>query len=226
MKNFLVTLIAMCWVTPGLTADTSAADLHQTLTKLMTLLPGEFDSGRQMRAEQATKTPKESVHGHVYRSFVPIDAPAIGQNALVSTVRYGGRDGQFDNFEFQVWILAVNQTKGAVQMKPHRFKTPEEYVANARNPRAFTELTPSELVPGHGGAGCPVYWTSDGDTLRGVTDPPCKSLSETMGIVLAWEWAYSLDESGVWINFAGRNEAGDIVNGRVDQMPWRLDKLN
>ncbi len=211
------------------TSGTALSDnehLEHLLVRLMTTLPGEFDSQQQMHAEQATNTPSESVHSHVYRSFIRIDAPAIGENVLVSTVRYGGRDGQFDNFEFQVWALTIDVEKSAVRMQPHRFKTPEKYLANNRNPNAFTNLVASELIPGNGAAGCPPYWVANADALRGATHPPCNSLSETMGIVLDWEWAFSLDESGVWINFAGRNEAGDIVNGRTDQMPWRLDKLD
>lgn len=214
----------ICAVTA--TAESDTAKLEPTLIRLMASLPGEFDSGKQMHAERATNTPSESIHGHVYRSFIRIDAPAIGENVLVSTVRYGGRDGQFDNFEFQVWALTIDADRAAVRMQPHRFKTPEKYLANNRNPRAFQGLTSAELVPAHGGAGCPVYWVANGEVLHGATRPPCKSRSETMGVVLAWEWAYSLDESGVWINFAGRNDAGEIVNGRTDQMPWRLDKLN
>jgi hypothetical protein len=229
MTRRLITLTGIAVLTgiSCVTTGASASDnLEPTLTRLMAILPGEFDSAQQMRAEQATNTPPESVHSHVYRSFIRIEAPAIGKNVLVSTVRYGGRDGQFDNYEFQVWALSVDSKKGAVEMKPHRFKTPEQYVANNRNADAFKDLATSELIPAHGAAGCPVYWTANGDALRGTTHPPCNSLSETMGVVLAWEWAYSLDESGAWINFAGRDNAGEVVNGRTDQMPWRLDKLD
>ncbi len=220
----LTVVVNMCCMSIPVAA--SASGLENTLARLMEILPGEFDSAGQLRAEQATNTPKESTHGHVYRSFIRIDAPALGNNVLVSTVRYGGRDGQFDNGEFQVWTLNIDRGKGAVLMKPQRFKMPATYIANNRNPNAFKDLAASELVPAHGGASCPIAWTPNGTSLRGITDPPCKSRSETMDMDLIWDWAYSLDESGMWINFAGRNDAGDIVNGRADQMPWRLEKLN
>ena len=166
------------------------------------------------------------IHRNVYRSFIRISAPAVGENLLVSTVRYGGRDGRFDNGEFQVWALIIDEDKGGVKMAPRRFKSPDDYIENDRNPAASTQLQPTELIPAHGGASCPIHWYPNGDALRGITDPPCESLSETMGIVLKWDWAYSLDDNGMWLNFAGRDESGAVVNGRTDQMPWRLDKIN
>ena len=225
MRFFLSALLGIL-VTFSPAFGATPADLQQVLARLMQILPGEFDSAAQMQGEQATNTPEDMVHGHVYRSFIRIDAPAVGENVLVSTVRYGGRDGTFDNGEFQVWTLTIDESKGGVKMAPRRFKSPEDYIENDRNPSAFTQLQPSELIPPHGGASCPVHWYTNGDNLRGITDPPCESLSETMGIVLKWDWAYSLDDTGMWLNFAGRDEARAVVNGRKDQMPWRLDKIN
>jgi hypothetical protein len=61
----------------------------------------------------------------------------VGTNLLVSTVRYGGRRGQLDNGEFQVWTLSVDSEKGAVKMALQRFKTPEDYIENDRNPAGY-----------------------------------------------------------------------------------------
>ena len=122
-------------------AEVAPVALEQTLDRLMSILPGEFDSSRQMHAERAANTPEDAVHSHVYRSFIQIDVPDIGDNVLVSTVRYGGRDGQFDHFEFQVWTLTIDAERDAVEMKPRRFKAPEKFLADNRNPRAFKGLT-------------------------------------------------------------------------------------
>lgn len=207
-------------------AAAATSELEERRDRLVSLLTGEFDSSAQMRGEQATNVPEDKVHGHVYRSFIRIKAPKVGEHLLISTVRYGGRDGQFDNGEFQVWTLTVDEERSAVKMAPRRFKTPDDYIENGLNAAAFATLTPDELVPPHGGAACPIHWYTNGDTLRGITDPPCESMSSTMGISLKWEWTYSLDDEGMWLNYTGRNAAGEIVNGRKDRMPWRLDKLN
>jgi hypothetical protein len=51
-------------------------------------------------------------------------------------------------------------------------------------------------------------------------------MSETMETMLKWDWAYSLDSMEMWLNFAGRDGSSAITNGRKDQMPRRLDKIN
>lgn len=199
-------------------------DLNATLERLMSGLNGAFDSGAQLRAEKLSNTPKEHWHQHVYRSFTRIDAPDVGDNVFVVTLRDDGPEGRIDMVEFQVWSLSVDEERGAVKMVPQRFRTPEAYTSVTRDPAAFKDFKASDLVPSDGAAGCPIYWKpSDTGLIHGVSGVPC--LGPIRSEMLSWDWTYILSGTALWMSFAGRNEAGDIVFGRQDQTPWRLDKV-
>lgn len=208
-------------------AAAATQGLDQTLQDLLSQLPGVYDSEAHKLEDEAKGLPKELVHGWVNRSFTVIDAPDVGEHVVVMTVRYNGADGMWDNGEFQTWTVHVDEDRGMVRMDPHRFKDPEHYKPISRDAAAMAGMTKDELLPPEGAAGCPIYWTVDNGTFTGVTDPKeCVNMSSTMGIPLGWEWSYVLDDAALWMNYAGYNEAGEIVNGRADQLPYRLDRVN
>ena len=221
-------IIALCalWVlaTPAL-ATNSPIELRTVLATLMEQLPGRFDNAAQLFFEQESKVAEKDLHGRVFRSFVRIDAPAIGPNVLVAQVRYGGETGSFDDGEFQVWTLAVDANKKAVKMAAQKFKDPARYKANAFDAAAFKGLTPADLAPAEGAASCPIFWRKYGDDLRGVIAPgDCKRMSSILKAEVEWAWEFILTAEELWITYAGRDAAGKIVSGRPDQAHWRLGK--
>jgi hypothetical protein len=207
------------------TATNSPIELRTALKTLMTWLPGQFDSEPQRFFEAEYKTPPNEQHGRVYRSFTRIDAPAIGENVIVTTVRYGGKDGQFDAGEFQVWTLAVDAGRKAIKMAPQRFKEPDKYVGIALDAEKLRNLAPDALQPAEGAASCVIWWRLYGTQLQGKTDPgACSTMSTIAKTTLNWEWEWLLNDQELWLNFAGRDASGRIVSGRADQVPWRLGK--
>jgi len=60
--------------------------------------------------------------------------------------------------------------------------------------------------------------------MHGVSEKPC--LGPIRDAMLSWEWTYILSDTALWMSFAGRNDGGEIVFGRQDQLPWRLDKVS
>jgi hypothetical protein len=224
MKYGFALLAALLMASPA-AATNSPIELKSVLARLMDTLPGQFDNAAQLYFEEDSKTPKELLHGRVYRSFTRIDAPDIGANVLVATVRYGGKDGQFDGSEFQVWTLSVDAERKAVKMSPRRFKDPAKYIDIARDADKLKGLTSADLVAPSGAAGCDVFWRVYGTDLRGVTEPgACSSMSSTLKVPLNWEWEYILTADEMWLSFAGRDGTGKIVSGRPDQVHWRLGK--
>lgn len=220
---FLAAVLSVALSGPSWAATT---DLDQVLADLLTQLPGVYDSQAHKLEDEAKGLPKALVHGWVNRSFTVIDAPDVGAHVMVMTVRYNGADGMWDNGEFQTWTVSTDETRDVVRMDPHRFKDPERYKPISRDAAAMAGMTKDELLPPEGAAGCPIYWTKVDGTLRGATDPKdCVNMSSTMGIPLGWEWTYDLRDDALWLNYAGYNEAGEIVNGRADQLPYRLDRM-
>lgn len=205
-------------------ATNSPIELRTALKEIVSGLSGEFDSEPQRFFEVAYATPEDLVHGRVYRSFTSIDAPDVGANVLVATVRYGGKDGRFDAGEFLVWTLGVDSEAAVVRMWPRRFKDPDRFKAVAQDAAAFRGLRADDLAAAEGAAACAILWRLDGAQYRGVTEPGCRSVSYTTNTMLSWEWVWTLSAEELWISFAGRDDDGTIVAGRTDQVPWRLGK--
>lgn len=222
MKPILLPLLAsLAFSTPAL-----ADSLDDTLGRLMTGLSGAFDSGPQLAAEQLSNTPKEMQHVRVHRAFVPIDAPDVGDNVFVVTLRNEGPDGPIDMVEFQLWTLEIDRAENAVKMAPQRFKDPEFYAAIGSEPEKMKGLKQSALTPSDGAAACAIYWRPVDDVIHGLSGKPCDGAVRPGRPVLSWEWTYILGEDALWISFAGRSkEDGEVVFGRQDQLPWRLDKV-
>lgn len=203
-----------------------AQGMDTSLARLMTGLNGAFDSGPQLTAETLSGTPKDMQHVRVHRAFVRIDAPDVGDNVFVVTLRNDGPDGPIDMVEFQLWTLEIDQEENAVKMAPQRFKDPERYAAIGSEPEKMKGLMKSALVPSEGAAACPIYWRPVDGMLHGISGKPCDGAVRQGRPVLSWEWTYILGDDALWMSFAGRGEDGEVVFGRQDQLPWRLDKIN
>lgn len=204
----------------------AAEDLNETLARLMTGLSGAFDSGAQLRAEQLSGTPEIMQHVRVHRAFTRIDAPEVGDNVFVVTLRNDGPDGPIDFVEFQVWTLTVDADRAAIKMAPRRFKDPQAFADISYDADKMKGLRASDLVPSDGAAACPIYWQAKGDVIKGVSGKPCLGPIGKPPKMLSWDWTYILSDAALWMSFAGRGDDGEIVFGRQDQTPWRLDRAN
>lgn len=222
MKKLALTILLSAFAAQPLHAE----DLNTTLARLMNGLDGAFDSGPQLASEKLSGTPNEMQHVRVHRAFVRIDAPDVGDNVFVVTLRNDGPDGPIDMVEFQLWTLEIDQAENAVKMAPQRFKDPERYAAIGSEPNKMKGLMRSELVPSEGAAACPVYWRPVDDVIHGITGKPCEGAVRPGRPVLSWEWTYILGDDALWMSFAGRGNGGEVAFGRQDQLPWRLDKLD
>lgn len=202
-------------------------DLTHTLQRLMTGLASAFDSGAQLRAEQLSGTPKADQHVRVHRTFTRIDAPDVGDNVFVVTLRNDGPDGPIDFVEFQVWTLTIDDEYGAVKMAPRRFKNPQAFADISYDASKMKSLRAADLTPSDGAASCPIYWQADGNVIKGVSGKPCDGPIGRPAKMLSWDWTYILGDAALWMSFAGRDPDTDaIIFGRQDQTPWRLDRVN
>lgn len=222
MRLIIFIFSALCW-----TSQAVAEDLTVTLDRLMTGLSGAFDSGAQLRAEQLSGTPEAERHVRVHRAFTRIEAPDVGENVFVVTLRNDGPDGPIDFVEFQVWTLTIDSDRQAIKMAPRRFKNPQAYAEISYDADKMKGLRATDLVPSDGAAACPIYWQINGDVIKGVSEKPCDGPIRTPPQMLTWEWTYILGDTALWMSFAGRDpKSNEIVFGRQDQTPWRLDRLD
>ncbi|MCU0759474.1 MAG: hypothetical protein MUF07_09845 [Steroidobacteraceae bacterium] len=226
----LLAAVALAGVSVPATATDSAPELRVVLRDLMAWLPGEYDNAAQVFFEREQKTPGIEVHSRIYRAYHRLDAPEVGEHVLLFEVRNGGKTAPLDLAELQVWTLTVDEPRRAVRMSPRRLtkKGTDLFFPDRNGPvvdPGKINLSPSELEPATGIAGCDIFWRLDGRQLVGRTAPgECKGTSRRTGAPMDFTWEFTQNEGQQWINFAGRDASGRIVFGREDQTAWRLDK--
>lgn len=219
----IVSLISICAIAL-ISPPVHAGDVEQDLEDLMILLPGEYDGERHLREDIVAGVPKADRHGWVNRSFTKIDAPDVGDNVIVQTVVYNGRDGFFDRSEFIVWTITGDEKREGVSMQPRWFKDVDAYIPLSRTASALAGLKPSDLKAAGGAAGCEVFWTREDGAFVGATKAgECVTTSDEGARY--WLWQYELTASALKADFKGLAEDGTVVSERSDGIPWRLDRL-
>ena len=195
-------VLAISALTTPLVAAATSMELKTALQRLLTTLPGEYDSEPQRFFEAEYKTPVEQQHARMYRAFTRIDAPEIGPNVVVGVGYEGGKSGTFKDGEFLVWTLAIDDAQRAVRMTPWQFQKPADYKAIATDAAKLQGLPLAALEPATGARGCAVLWEQLGGQLRGRSETgTCDG-----------DWLLNDDE--LWINVAER----------ADQTHWRFGK--
>ncbi len=206
-------------------ATNSPIELKVVLKDLMAKLPGQYDNEPQRFFEEEYKTPKDQQHQRVYRAFTRIDAPEVGENVIVATVHSGSKDAAFDQSEFQVWTLSVDQSRQVVRMSPRKFKDPAKYTPIATDAAKLKGLAASELIPAKGAAACDILWRLSGRQVLGRTEPgTCNAHLSRLQTDATFNWEWLLNDEELWITFDGRDLTGKLVMGRPDQTHWRLGK--
>ena len=227
MKNLILSGVAALAlsVSAPASATNSAIELKTVLKDLMAQLPGEYDSEPQRFFEAEYKTPKDQQHQRIYRAFTKIEAPDVGANVIVATVHVSDKYSKFDETEFQVWTLTVDEARKVVRMSPRKFKEPAKYTAIATDPAKMKGLLGAELIPAKGAAGCDILWRLHGTQLLGRTEPgTCTTVMTRSNTDAVFNWEWLLNDEELWITFDGRDPSGKLIMGRPDQTHWRLGK--
>jgi hypothetical protein len=216
----LISIFAIAVISPPV----HAGDIGQDLEDLMLLLPGEYDGERHLREDIVAGVLKADRHGWVNRSFTKVDAPDVGDNVIVQTVVYNGRDGFFDRSEFIVWTISGDEARNGVSMQPRWFKDVDAYISLARTASALAGLKSNDLKPAGGAAGCEVFWTRRDRGFVGSTNAEdCVTTSDEGARY--WQWQYELTATALKADFKGLTSDGTVFSQRSDGIPWRLDRL-
>jgi len=195
------------------------------INKLVSLLEGEFDSGKHMRRDKRNEVPKEQAHGWVNRSFVKIDAPEVGDPVLVSATKYGGDKWTEDKYEFLVWTFSGDEDSDGIVMSPRRLKDYESRLIDARNATKLSGINPQNLEQGESGAACDILWIQTATGFEGTTDP-CEVMSTTHEVMLNWIWEFNVTEDALQISFRGEDDNGKAYDATPSDSPYVLDRLS
>lgn len=192
---------------------------------LVGLLEGEFDSKPQMMEDLASGVPTEQRHYRINRSFLTATSEDIEGPIVVGTTIYAGQNWHFDQNEFLVWTFEKDTESGEVVAKPRRFVDQVKKLPFSRDMERLGPISSAELEDAIGGSACPIRWIRDGDSFLGKVRH-CEVKSAVHKVILDWEWDYLLTREALFISFAGKNAAGEILDGTPVGAPYRLDRVN
>ena len=143
----------------------SAADLDHFLG----WFAGEYDNNEQVWQQAVDGVAPEERHEHIHHIFLPVAAPAVGENT-VFVKQY--MDGDYDNvYRQRLYSFSVNDERGAIELAVHSFNDEGKYRHADRDPAVIEGIEPGELrnIPG-----CNVYWRFvDGHYLGEMDDGAC-----------------------------------------------------
>ena len=192
-----------------------------TVTDLVTLLVGEYDSRRQQAEDLDNDVPEDQRHAWVDRTFALVDAPAVGNPVMITTTSYNIPPWYFDNAEFMVWTFSVHDD--TVVMSPRRFKDFDRRLPYASDPEKLAGFTDDDLEAAVGGAACDIVWRRTDDGFSGRSEP-CRVMSVTKNKMMSWRWEFELGEDALRIAFTGTDDDGAVLDCTPVGKPYRLDR--
>ncbi|MCB1625439.1 MAG: hypothetical protein KDI32_12685 [Pseudomonadales bacterium] len=200
-----VLLLALTLAAPLAGATNSPIELKTALADIMRELPGDYDNAGQVYFESETKATSGPPHDRVHLTITRVEAPAIGEHVLASTLRHGGKDGPIVDSESALWTLQVDPVTKAVRMTPFRSLKPID---------SAPALTPADLGPAAGL--CAVLWRKYGDALRGAVDAASCAGSPPREYVLSAEQ--------LWVNHLPADPRRTEVGKPAGDSHFRLGK--
>ena len=172
-----VVLLALS-LSPGLVvAEDSTSKSQPDFERFLQWFPGEYDNNEQVWQQAEDGVPEDDRLEHIHHIFLPVDAPAIGNNTFF--VRQY-MDGDYENvYRQRLYNMEWNEEVGTVQLQIFSFKDEAKYRNTDQDPSIIQSITPEEVrnMPG-----CDVFWSYRGDHYIGeMKEKACFYFSERMG---------------------------------------------
>lgn len=202
-----------------LMASASAAPVDETMTRVMALMPGVYDTLGQVSAEAARGAPEDQRHERRHVIYARIDAPQIGQHVLFRQERKGGPDGEIVTRGLAVF--EADAAAGGVRM----------WLRNINDAPRFTDLHLKKELwpqvsfdPAYGGK-CPFHWRLEGGQIVGTLQGGgCKIISNA-GRAMSFDARWELSEKNLSIFDNTYDGEGKLLSGRADKVPTDYTRL-
>ena len=221
MRAFAVA-IALALLASSVGATNSKPELMKVLEDLLAWLPGEYSSMPQVFLERNLGAPPDGEHDLFYRVFAEIEAPHLAEHVIYTQIRLDSDDGPVFPGQQVVFLISVDEARGAVSISGRRIKDPQKYVDAHLRPEVWPELQPD---PDFGG-NCNFNWRRHGRQLRGLLGEfgECTIVSKNSGRWMTWDAEWILNPDELWIYDNGYLEDGSLIVGRSDRTHLRLYK--
>ncbi|MCX6550874.1 MAG: chromophore lyase CpcT/CpeT [Acidobacteria bacterium] len=188
------------------------------MLQLKTWLTGEFDNFQQYSEAKESKVAQP--HGRVHTVIAPIAAAAIGEHVLLA------RESALDQPDLvktlHVYSLVSLSGTGALTLRLYAVLDPSILAGILKDPSKSVEIRSDQVKPM---AGCDVTWRRDGDAFVGAMTPgACKTTWPRTGGQVSVTNDYRVSADEFWFAERLTDEAGTLVFGRTDGVPYKLKR--
>ena len=202
-------LLALSLSPCSVVADDDLLKSQQDFARFLQWFPGEYDNNEQVWQQAEDGVPEDDRLEHIHHIFLPVDAPAIGDNTFF--VRQY-MDGDYENvYRQRLYNLKRDEETGAAQLQIFSFKDEAKYRNTDQDTSIIRSITAEEVrnMPG-----CDVFWSYRGDHYIGeMKEKACFYFSERMGKNVYITDTLTLTESEIWINDRAFDEDGNKIFG-------------
>ncbi|MFO7693977.1 MAG: chromophore lyase CpcT/CpeT [Vicinamibacterales bacterium] len=179
-------------------------------------LSGEFDNFQQAYEARETRAPQP--HQRIHTLITPLAAPAVGPHLLLA--RESALDAPDRIQALHVYSLLPDPAGAAVTLRLYAVTDPALLAAAQADPSKPVAVAPAQIRLL---AGCDVTWRRDGDAFSGDMVPgACKATWPKTGGQATVTNAYRLTAGELWFSERLTDEAGTLLFGRADGVPYKL----
>ena len=198
-------------------------EVEAVLAEMVRLLPGDFDSRRQVELERALGAPPDGVHEHWYRTMRLIDAPQIGEIVFYGELRVGGPGGPLVPGQQILYVPEIDEARQSVNLVGQGLEDPERFERLHENPGLQREVR----MRRHPDGPCDFHWRFAGPQLRGKLgdDGTCTVRSRASDRNITWDAEWILNDEALWIFDNGTVEGVGLILGREDRTHTRLYRV-
>ena len=206
--NCLMLFVVLFW------SRMAAAELElngqQQLQLFHEWFSGEFDNNEQVWQQAVDGVAEEDRHEHSHHIFVPVSAPAIGDQTYF-VKQY--LDGDYEKvYRQRLYNLTWDEIRQAIRLAIYSFHNEEKYRYSDKDASLLADIQVDELknMPG-----CDVFWTLQGDHFLGEMEPDaCFYFSPRLGRNIYVSDTLKLSPEMIWIGDKAYDEAGNRIFGR------------
>ena len=213
----IAALLLLVLFPPGAMAQTPAPAAGD-LAQLAQWLTGEFDNFQQFFEAKDTKAPMP--HERIHTVIAPVAVPVVGPHVLLA------RESALNEPErvktLHVYSLVPNAGDRSITLRLYSVTDPSVLAGFLTDPSKPIEVRPDQLTPM---TGCDVTWRREGDAFVGAMQPgACRTTWPKTGGAVTVTNTYRLTADEFWFAEQLTDEAGHMVFGRADGVPYKLKR--
>ncbi len=193
----------------GISLPVASMTPQEELALFLDWFEGEYDNNEQVWQQGIDEVPEEQRLEHIHHRFVPVAAPALGQNVffVLQTM-----DDDLDKvYRQRIYDFTWDEQEGAIKLVIYRMADEARYRDSWKNADLIKGIGMDEVstLPG-----CEVFWKHNGEYFDGyMKDKACHFFSQRSNKEIYITDTLRLTEEEIWISDKAFDAEGNKIFG-------------